>query len=134
MNTITITSKKRVELIDITSQINNIVQKLKIESGICVVYTPHTTAGITVNENADPDVKKDIIKFINENIPENYGFKHMEGNSDSHIKSSFFGCSQTFIIENSKLLLGTWQSVYFCEFDGPRTRKVIIKIIKEKLL
>jgi len=125
--TLEVKTSKRVELIDIT---NLIYEKLKlsgVESGLCTIYTPHTTCAITINENADPAVKSDIIKFLNEKIPQNFPFKHYEGNSDAHIKSSLVGCSEAVIIEDKKLLLGTWQGIYFCEFDGPRVRKIYVK-------
>lgn len=125
--TLEVKTSKRVELIDIT---NLIYEKLKlsgVENGLCTIYTPHTTCAITINENADPAVKSDIIKFLNEKIPQNFPFKHYEGNSDAHIKSSLVGCSEAVIIEDKKLLLGTWQGIYFCEFDGPRVRKIYVK-------
>ena len=125
-----IETNNRIELIDITAMVSKIVKNSKVEEGICVVYTPHTTAGITINENADPDVKRDIIKFLGQLIPQDFGFSHAEGNSDSHLKSSFLGCEKNIIVHNGNLMLGTWQSIYFCEFDGPRNRKVYVKMIK----
>ena len=125
----TIKTNTRNEFLDITQEIQSTLRKHHIESGIVVIFIPHTTAAVTINENADPDVKRDIIKFINDKIPNNYGFNHMEGNSDSHIKSSLFGPSLNLIVESGQLVLGTWQSVYFCEFDGPRNRNYYIKII-----
>ncbi len=124
---LSISSSKRNELIDITSKIQELIN---IDNGICFIYCPHTTAAITINENADPDVKTDILGHLNSLIPENSNFKHSEGNSDAHIKSSIIGASETIIIKNRKLQLGTWQSIFFCEFDGPRQRKVIIKIME----
>ncbi len=126
---INITSSKRNELIDITSNIKNIVRKSSINDGIVVIYTPHTTAAITINENADPSVKYDINKFLSKIIPYKDNYTHLEGNSDAHIKSSIFGCSEQVIIENNQLMLGTWQGIFFCEFDGPRNRKVFVKIV-----
>lgn len=117
-------------LYDITSMVNDAVQTVKTDNGICVVYTPHTTAAITINENADPDVKTDFMLGLNKAFPDTAEFKHIEGNSHAHIKSSVVGCSQTVIIDKRRLLLGTWQGIYFCEFDGPRTRKFYVKIIK----
>ncbi len=96
---------------------------------MCTLFTPHTTAGITINENADPDVPRDIIKEMGEIVPLDAGYAHLEGNSAAHIKSSLFGCSETVIVRNGSLMLGTWQSVFFCEFDGPRNRKVWVEII-----
>lgn len=127
----TIKTNSRNEFLDITSEIQKELKNKNIDSGIAVVFVPHTTAGVTINENADPDVKKDILKFMKDKVPNNYGFDHMEGNSDSHIKSSLFGPSISLIIENGSLVLGTWQSVYFCEFDGPRNRKYFLKIISD---
>jgi len=126
-----IQTQNRIQFIDITSEIKRYVKQAKIESGIAVIFVPHTTAGITINENADPSVKSDINAFMSKLIPQNLPyFRHMEGNSDSHIKSSLFSASLTVIIENFSLLLGTWQSIYFCEFDGPRNRKFFIKLLK----
>ena len=122
-------SVSRCEMIDVTSRIQDIIIESGVKDGICVAFVPHTTAGITINENADPDVKLDMLNGMSKIIPQSFGFVHMEGNSDSHIKSSFVGASEHLIIENGRLLLGTWQGIYFCEFDGPRSRKVYVKII-----
>ena len=129
MEELNVSTNERNELIDITSEVKKIVKKSGIEEGICVVYCPHTTAAITINESADPDVKRDILMWLNKLVPENSGFKHSEGNSDSHIKSSLVGASEILIIKDGDLVLGTWQNLYFAEFDGPRQRKVIVKII-----
>ncbi|SHH43954.1 secondary thiamine-phosphate synthase enzyme YjbQ [Thermosipho atlanticus] len=118
-------------LIDITSRIEELVRKSGVKSGLCVVYVPHTTAGITINENADPSVKYDIENTLSKIVPSNLNYTHLEGNSDSHVKSTLVSPSITLIIDNGHLLLGTWQGVYFCEFDGPRRRKVYIKIIED---
>ena len=124
---------EREVLIDITNEVNNIIRKYDVKEGVCRVYIPHTTAGITINENADPSVIKDISNYMNRLIPKGgglgYSFRHGEGNSDAHIKSSIIGVSEAIIIEKSKLVLGTWQKIFFTEFDGPRNRKVIVKII-----
>jgi secondary thiamine-phosphate synthase enzyme len=125
-----ISTSKKQELVDISSQINKIVKKSNIKEGICIVYCPHTTAGITINENADPDVQSDILQKLTSLIPQNEDYKHSEGNSDAHIKSSLLGNEKTIIIKNNNLLLGTWQGIYFFEGDGPRQREIIIKIIK----
>ena len=109
-------------------KIQQVVEKSGIKSGICTVFVPHTTAAVTINENADPDVVHDILMEINKIVPFNDGYLHMEGNSASHIKSSLFGFSEQIIIENGRLVLGTWQGIYFCEFDGPRQRQVYVKI------
>ncbi len=120
-----------MEFKDITSSVIEYVNKSKTENGIVLVYTPHTTAGITVNENADPAVQSDMIRFYKELVPDKSWFNHMEGNSSAHIMSSLISPSQSFILENGKLVLGTWQGIFFCEFDGPRSRKVFIKILGE---
>ena len=120
---------KRNELVDITKKVEQFVGKSKVKEGLCIVYCPHTTAAITINEGADPDVKTDLLKQLSNMVPENEEYKHSEGNSDSHIKSSLIGASEMIVIEESKLVLGRWQSVFFAEFDGPRDRKVIVKIV-----
>ena len=129
MKSFNIRTAKKEELIDISSEVKNIVKESGTSDGICYVYTPHTTAAITINENADPDVRTDIIKGLQSLNLEKVNFQHIEGNSPSHIKSSMLGCSETIFIEGGMLQLGTWQGIFFCEFDGPRTRKVMVKII-----
>jgi secondary thiamine-phosphate synthase enzyme len=124
----TVVSKKREELVDVTEKVEEFVSKSAKKSGICIVYTPHTTAAVTINENADPDVCADILASLND-IVKDVGFRHSEGNSAAHVKSSLLGCSQTVIVESGKLKLGTWQGIYLCEFDGPRTRRVFAKIV-----
>jgi len=124
-----IETHNREELTDITHLVQRALEESDVVSGIVIVYTPHTTSAITINENADPDVRKDILHFLNEKIPQKWEFNHSEGNADAHIKSSLLGCSQTLIIEHGQLLLGTWQGVYFCEFDGPRKRNFFVKIV-----
>ncbi|MBN2544475.1 MAG: YjbQ family protein [Spirochaetes bacterium] len=121
-------TNKHEELIDITHLVSEEVAKSGIKEGYALVYVPHTTAGVTINENADPDVRRDILTGLRSLDFESISFSHMEGNSPGHLKSSIIGCSISVIIENSKLLLGTWQGIYFCEFDGPRTRSVVIQI------
>jgi len=116
------------QLIDITSKIRQIVRDSNIIEGRVTVFIPHTTAAVTINENADPDVQHDLIIALNRISPDLTEFRHMEGNSDAHTKSSIVGCSEDIIVSEGKLLLGTWQGVYFCEFDGPRTRTAIIRI------
>jgi secondary thiamine-phosphate synthase enzyme len=113
---------------DITSQVKKIVASSGVENGMCLVYCPHTTAGITINEAADPSVQEDILKELNKVIPFSDGYSHGEGNSAAHIKSSLVGCSETVPLHNGKLVLGTWQGIYFCEFDGPRSRSVYISV------
>jgi secondary thiamine-phosphate synthase enzyme len=126
-----VNTNRREILIDITNQISDLVLKSKIKEGVCRVFVPHTTAGITINENADPSVKQDIITFLKHLIPQNAGFSHMEGNSDSHIKSSLMGVSLNILIHKNNLTLGTWQGIMFAEFDGPRNRKVCVQISGE---
>ena len=128
----TVPTHSRTELIDITGQIQQIITENNIRSGICQIFIPHTTAGITINENADPSVVHDILMEINKVIPFNDHYHHLEGNSAAHIKSTLFSPSLAVIIENGSLMLGTWQGIYFCEFDGPRHRKVWVKIIEDK--
>jgi secondary thiamine-phosphate synthase enzyme len=129
MKKLQIKTNARNEIVDITLQLQDYIAREKIESGIIVVYSPHTTAGISVNENADSDVKKDMNTFFAQIVPQNYPFTHMEGNSDAHIKGSLVNFSQTFIIENKKIQLGTWQGIFFMEFDGPRQREVWVKVV-----
>lgn len=118
-----------IEFLDITDYLSGLPEKRGVNDGIMIVYTPHTTAGITINENADPSVKSDMKNFFKEKVPHEDYFKHMEGNSPSHILSTLVSPSETIIISDGKLMLGTWQGIFFCEFDGPRNRKVYIKII-----
>ena len=120
----------RTELVDITADVQQLVDESGTSSGICYLYVPHTTAGVTINEGADPSVVKDILNTLNSKIPHKANYMHMEGNSDAHIKSTIVGASATVIIEEGKLLLGTWQSIFFCEFDGPRHRRISVKIIE----
>ena len=120
----------RTQMLDITSQVQDTVKKSDIKNGLVHVFSMHTTAAITINENADPAVETDILNTINKIIPWDDNFKHMEGNSAAHIKVSLFGPSETIPLENGALVLGTWQGIYFCEFDGPRNRYVNIQIIK----
>lgn len=127
-----IKTSARVQFIDITTQVERLVRESGISSGICVIYTPHTTAGITINENADPSVKTDIIGKLAEIFPHHGDYRHLEGNSDAHLKSSVIGCSETLIVDEGGLLLGTWQGLIFCEFDGPRSRRFVVKIIGEQ--
>jgi secondary thiamine-phosphate synthase enzyme len=122
-------SRHRNEFIDITARVEEVLRETGIKSGVCYVYVPHTTAGITINEGADPSVQHDILNTLSNLIPHEGGYHHMEGNSDAHIKSSLVGASQYVIIDEGKLMLGTWQSVFFCEFDGPRHRRVALKFI-----
>ena len=125
-----INSRERVEMINLSSKIEEIVAESGVEHGTLIVYTPHTTAAVTINESADPNVQKDIISQINRLIPFDDQYLHFEGNSAAHIKSSMIGTSENIIIAQGKPLLGRWQAIYFCEFDGPRKRKVYVKMLK----
>tara|TARA_B100000315_G_C14219214_1_gene425654 strand:- start:32 stop:421 length:390 start_codon:yes stop_codon:yes gene_type:complete len=128
MQTININTTKRCEFIDITSKVEKIVAGENIKEGICFVFCPHTTTALTINENADPSVREDILSHLEEMVPGNKRYLHGEGNSDGHIKSSMLGCSLNIIVEGASLVLGTWQGIYFCEFDGPRNRKIHIQV------
>ena len=132
MEKLTVQSNDRTTIIDITHQIQALVQENGIKNGICYVFIPHTTAGVTINENADPDVKSDMLMEINKVIPFTDSYRHIEGNSAAHIKATLFGNSEMIIINNGRLQLGTWQGVFICEFDGPRTRKVSVKFINSE--
>ena len=128
---LTLKSRERTELIDITSRVEELISATRIGTGSCEVFVLHTTAGITINEGADPAVKQDIVACLNRLVPDAAYFTHEEGNSAAHVKSSLVGVSQRLLIERGKLLLGTWQALYFCEFDGPRERKVAVRITGE---
>ena len=117
---------------DITRQVKDALRESGIANGLCVVYCPHTTAGITINENADPDVGRELIFALEKTYPDRAEFRHSEGNSASHLKASVIGSSVTIPVRNGRLLLGTWQGVYFCEFDGPRTRRFYVQILGEQ--
>jgi len=127
---IQIQTTKPQQFIDITGKVAGIVKESGVQSGIAVIYSPHTTAGITINENADPDVVRDIISALDRAYPEKGEYLHFEGNSHAHIKASLTGSSCTVIIEDGKLLLGRWQGIYFCEFDGPKSRQFYVKIVE----
>ena len=126
---IAIKTGKRIELIDLTGKVQDIVPKSGVEEGICIVYSPHTTAAVIITENADPSVQKDVLAKLNKLVPANAPeYTHMEGNSDSHIKSAVIGNSRTIIVKDGKLLLGTWEGIMFAEFDGPRNRNILVFI------
>ena len=129
MEKINIKTNNRIDLIDITDKVRAVASKSKVKDGICFIFCPHTTAGLTINENADPQVKRDIINTLNKLVPENAGYAHSEGNADSHIKSSLLGYSLTIFIEDGQLALCSLQGIYFCESDGPRSREAWIKIV-----
>jgi secondary thiamine-phosphate synthase enzyme len=126
---INVKSKSRIEFIDITDMVQDVVKDAGIVKGVCFLFVPHTTAGITINEGADPSVQRDILNSLNRLIPHEMNYFHREGNADAHIKSTLVGTSVHVIVEDGKLLLGTWQSIFFCEFDGPRHRRVAVKFI-----
>lgn len=130
MNTFEVRTRERTEFVDITDQVRQELRRSGIRQGIGIVYCPHTTVAVTINENADPDVAHDILAWLNRAIPQRQAdFRHGEGNSDSHIKASLVGSSVTVIVENGDLVLGRWQGVFFCEFDGPRTRTVHVRVM-----
>jgi secondary thiamine-phosphate synthase enzyme len=129
MQQLTVKTHSQTEMIDITQEVQKAIQAAGFQDGLCVLYVPHTTAGITINESADPSVRRDILTVLNQMVPWKADYKHMEGNSPAHIKSSLVGSSQLVVVENGKLILGTWQGIFFCEFDGPRSRKLQIKWI-----
>jgi secondary thiamine-phosphate synthase enzyme len=124
----TVRTNARSEMIDITGRIRALLKESKMRSGICHVFVPHTTAAVTINENADPYVPRDILMELDKIVPLNDHYRHGEGNSAAHIKSSIVGASEMIFVDDGELVLGTWQSVFFCEFDGPRTRKVIVRL------
>ncbi len=128
MKVLEIKTNTREEFIDITPLVEKVVRKSGENEGICYIYVPHTTAGIIINENADPSVKRDILMALDKLIPESWSYNHMEGNSPAHIKSSLIGHSVSLLIEKGRLALGTWQGIFFCEFDGPRRRKIYIEV------
>jgi secondary thiamine-phosphate synthase enzyme len=128
MKQFNVRTNARSEMIDITVRIRALLKESKMRSGICRVFVPHTTAAVTINENADPDVPRDILMELDKIVPLNDHYRHGEGNSAAHIKSSVVGASEMIFVDDGELVLGTWQSVFFCEFDGPRTRKVIVRL------
>jgi len=126
---INVRSRSRIEFIDITSMVQDVVKEAGVKKGLCYLYVPHTTAGITINEGADPSVQRDIQNALSRLIPHEMSYFHREGNADAHIKSTLVGTSVHVIIDEGKLLLGTWQAIFFCDFDGPRHRRIAIKFI-----
>ena len=129
MNTITVKTHSQTEMIDITNEIQSVLEREKFANGICMFYVPHTTAGITINESADPSVRGDILMVLNQIVPWKADYRHMEGNSPAHVKTSLMGSSELISVENGRMVLGTWQGIFYCEFDGPRTRKLHIKLM-----
>jgi secondary thiamine-phosphate synthase enzyme len=130
--TVDIKTNSRVEFQEITSKVRDVLGRSGIKSGVCHVFVPHTTAGIMVNEHADPSVVEDIAAQLEEMVPQHKNYRHLEGNSPAHIKASLVGNSQALFIEEGRLVLGTWQGIFFCEFDGPRNRHVLVKIVADE--
>jgi secondary thiamine-phosphate synthase enzyme len=128
-DSLSIKTSAREEIVNITDQVQRAVAASGVKAGIALVYSPHTTAGITIQENADPDVRADILAHLRELVPRRAEFRHREGNSDAHIKSALVGASQALPVADGRLLLGTWQAIFFCEFDGPRSRRVQVRVI-----
>lgn len=124
-------TSRRTQLVDVTATVQRVVAESGVVTGICHLYVPHTTAGVTINENADPDVPRDIEATLDKLVPKDAGYKHFEGNADSHIKSTLVGVSQSVEIEDGRLALGRWQAIFFCEFDGPRARQLRVKIVPD---
>lgn len=131
MKTITVKTHSQTEMLDITTEIQSAIKAENFSDGICMLYVPHTTAGITINESADPSVRRDILMVLNQMVPWKANYRHMEGNSPAHVKSSLMGASELVAVENGVMVLGTWQGIFYCEFDGPRTRKLHIKFIRD---
>jgi secondary thiamine-phosphate synthase enzyme len=131
IETFYVKTSRRTELVNITNDVNRCVAASGVSAGVCHLYIPHTTAGITINEGDDPDVARDMEAAFDRMVPREAGYKHYEGNSDSHIKATLVGTSQSVWIENGRLRLGRWQSIFFCEFDGPRNREVLVKIVPD---
>ena len=129
IQTFQVMTTTQTEFIEITYSVQEAVQKTGMRDGICLIFIPHTTAAVTINENADPSVIQDIVMELNKMVPFKNQYRHMEGNSPAHIKASLMGCSEIVLVESGKLVLGTWQGIFFCEFDGPRNRKVHVKMI-----
>jgi secondary thiamine-phosphate synthase enzyme len=127
---LTVKTGARSEMFDITGMVRSVIRYSRVENGICYVFVPHTTAAVTINENADPDVQRDILMAMDKAIPWQDHYRHREGNAAAHVKASLMGASEMVFIENGNPVLGTWQSIFFCEFDGPRTRKILVKVVK----
>jgi len=129
---LSVKTSSRTELIDITSKIVKLVKESGVTEGLCMLYVPHTTGAVTINESADPSVRGDVLMVLNQIVPWDADYKHMEGNSPAHVKSTLVGASELVAIKNGAPVLGTWQGIFFCEFDGPRTRKVHVRIIEQR--
>jgi secondary thiamine-phosphate synthase enzyme len=131
MKTLRVKSTRRTQFVDITGEVEEIVSEARVQNGVCYVYVPHTTAGVAINEHADPDVASDVEGIFDRLIPHHGPYRHAEGNTDSHMKAILTGTSQTVLVENGRMMLGTWQGVFLCEFDGPRQRSVFVKIVAD---
>ena len=134
IETLHVKTSRRTEWVNITTEVNRCVAASGVSHGVCQIYIPHTTAGVTINEGDDPDVARDMEGAFDRMVPRDAGYKHYEGNSDSHIKAAMIGSSQTVLIENARLRLGRWQSIFFCEFDGPRNREALVKIAPDPVV
>jgi len=132
MEIISVKTRSRTEFVDVTAQVRAALKKSGVKSGVCVCFVPHTTAAVTINENADPDVADDVDAELGRIVPRDGHYAHVEGNSDGHIKSSLIGCDQAILVEKGELVLGTWQGIYFCEFDGPRSRKLYVRVMSNE--
>ncbi len=128
---LTVKTTQQTELIDITTQVRQTIHTANVQDGFCLLFVPHTTAAVTINESADPSVKSDILMVLNKIIPWKAGYRHLEGNSPAHIKSTLVGASEMITIQKGQLVLGTWQGIFFCEFDGPRTRKLHVQMMAQ---
>lgn len=131
MKTLRVRTNKRTQLIDVTHEVEAVLRESAVLSGVCYVYVPHTTAGVTINEHADPDVASDVEDVLDRLVPHEGAYRHGEGNSDSHVKAVLTGSGKTIFIENGKLVLGVWQGIFLCEFDGPRERRLHVKIVPD---
>lgn len=129
IQTFQVRTSAQTEFVDITRSVQEAVKKIGVEDGVCIVFVPHTTAAVTINENADPSVLHDIMTELNKIVPFNGSYRHLEGNAPAHIKASLVGCSEIIVVASGKLVLGTWQGIFFCEFDGPRNRKVHVTVM-----
>ncbi|MFH1686972.1 MAG: secondary thiamine-phosphate synthase enzyme YjbQ [bacterium] len=128
IKTLTIATGQRQQMVDVTAEVQRVVSESGVASGMAICFVTHTTAAVTINENADPSVRRDILHKLDQEIPQADGYHHAEGNSDAHVKSTLVGASEQILIEAGHLLLGTWQGIYFCEFDGPRQRRMVVKV------
>ena len=131
METLRVKTGRRTQLVDVTAEVERVVAESGVASGVCYVYVPHTTAGVTINEHADPDVASDLEGVFDRLVPRSKAYRHAEGNTDSHAKAVMVGASQTILVEEGRLVLGRWQGIFFCEFDGPRERKIFVKVVQE---